>query len=144
LIALGVYMILRQTGRLSGGVASGPAIDRILGDLRLGGPGWPVQNSNIFTIIGDVDIDLRQSTIPAGETTIHVRSIIGDVDVLVPANVGVMAGASVVIGDLRILDKRRDGFLLDVTASTADYATADCKLRIEVDMLIGDAKVRVG
>jgi lia operon protein LiaF len=141
LIALGVYILLRQSTKLGARADEGMAMDRILGDIRLGGPGWQAQNNNIFTVIGDVDVDLRQSTIPDGETTIHVRSLIGDIDVIAPADVAVFAGASVVIGELRVLDQRRDGFFLDLTRSTPDYATARRKLRIEVDTLIGDAMI---
>jgi predicted membrane protein len=148
LIGLGAYIILRQAGRVGHinvhGEATGAVIDRILGDVRLGGPGATAQNSNILSIIGDVDIDLRQSTIPDGETTIRVRSLIGDIDIILPADVAVFAGASVVIGELRVMDKRRDGFFLDLASSTPDYATAARKIRIEVDMLIGDAMIMRG
>ena len=40
-----------------------------------------------------------------------------------------------------ILSERRDGFFLDYSASTPDYATATRKLRVEADMIIGDVKV---
>jgi lia operon protein LiaF len=141
LIGMGIYIVLRQTGVVGGWSEQSVNIDRILGDVRLGGPGWQAQNKNIFSIIGDVDIDLRQSIIPEGETVIKMRSIIGDVDIIVPQDVAVFAGASVTIGELRVMTERRDGFLLDVTYSTPDYVTATRKLRIEVEMLIGDATI---
>ena len=145
LVGLGVYIILRQTGRAAQFGApvteSGTVIDRIIGDVRLGGPGTTAQNSNVLSLIGDVDIDLRQSVIPDGETVIRVRSLIGDVDVMAPLDVAVFAGASVVIGEARVMDKRRNGFFLDIVSSTPDYATATRKVRVEVDMLIGDVVV---
>ena len=145
LIALGVYIMLRQSGRV-GRIhiyddAGGETLDRIIGDVRLGGPGTTAQNSNVLSIIGDVDVDLRQAVIPDGETTIRVRSLIGDIDIMLPADVPAFAGASVVIGELRVMDERRDGFLLDLSSTSPDYATATRKLRIEVDMFIGDAMI---
>ena len=143
LIGLGVFIMLRQTGRAGrwDWDGHGENIDQILGDIRLGGPNWQAQSKSFFTIIGDIDIDLRQSAIPEGETVFKVRSIIGDVEFLVPTDVAVYAGASVAIGELHIINERRDGFLLDVAQATPDYATATRKLRIEVEMLIGDATV---
>ncbi len=141
LIGMGVFIMLRQTGRVGGWDMQGENIDRILGDVRLGGPGWQAQSKSIFSIIGDIDIDLRQSALPEGETVFKVRSVIGDVDIFVPTDVAVYAGASVMIGDLRIISEHRSGFLLDVANATPDYATATRKLRIEVEMLIGDAMV---
>lgn len=145
LIVLGIYIILRQTGRVgplrTGGGMSGETIDHIIGDVRLGGPGTTARSSNVLSIIGDVDVDLRQAAIPDGETTIHVRSLIGDIDIMLPTDVAFFAGASVVIGELRVMDQRRDGFLLDLSSSSPDYATATRKLRIEVDMFIGDAMI---
>lgn len=141
LIALGIYILLRQTRRVSAPSGWGERVDRILGDIRLGGPGWQAQDKDILVLIGDVDVDLRQSVIRDGETTMHIRSIIGDVDIIVPADVAVFAGANVAIGDVRVLDQRRDGFFLDLSRSTPDYATATRKLHIEVDMIIGDAMI---
>lgn len=140
LIILGLYIILRQTvwaGQPGGSVM----VDRIIGDIRLGGPNWQAGDKEVFSLIGDVDIDLRQTALPDGETTLRVRSIIGDVDVLVPAAVGVLVNASVMIGDVRALGQRRDGFFLDLSQSTPDYASAERKVRIEIDMVIGDAEV---
>jgi lia operon protein LiaF len=141
LILLGLYIIMRQTVWARQSAGAPIIIDRILGDLRIGGPQWNAQDRDIFTLIGDVDIDLRGSAIPEGETTLHVRSLIGDIDVMAPAGVGVFASVSALIGDLRVLGKRRDGFFQDLTLSTPDYATATRRIRIEIDMLIGDAEI---
>ncbi len=141
LVGLGVYMILRQTGYLGQPFSTAVNVDRVLGDLRLGGPDFPVRDRDIFTIIGDIDIDLRQAQIPEGETKIHVRSLIGDVDIIVPLDVGVFVGSSVIVGEMKVLDHRRDGFLQDLTVTSADYQTATHKIRIEVDMAIGDISI---
>ena len=141
LIALGVYILLRQSKRANAPDVRGANVDRILGDIRLGGPGWQAQDNDIFALIGDVDVDLRQSVIPDGETKIHIRTLIGDVDVIVPTDVAVLAGASVAVGDVRVLDQRREGVFLDVSRSTPDYATATRKVHVEVDMIIGDAMI---
>jgi predicted membrane protein len=141
LIVLGCAIILRQAGVIAPEARTGVTIDRILGDIRLGGPDSQAQDTSVLSIIGDVDIDLRQSIIPDGETKINIRSLIGDVDIIVPTDVAVFAGASVVIGEMRVLDKRRDGFFLDVAVSSPDYATATRKVRIDADMLIGEVKI---
>lgn len=145
LIALGVYVLLRQSGRAGSprrySAAGEETIDRIIGDVRLGGPGTTARSTNVLALVGDVNVDLRQAVIPEGETTIRVRTLIGDVDVILPPDVACAAGASVIVGELRVLDQRRDGFLLDLAAQSPDYATATRRIRIEAEMFIGDTLI---
>lgn len=144
-IFIGIYILFRQSNRAGHrpilGEADGESIDRLLGDVRLGGTGTTARSSNVFSVIGDVDVDLRQSIIPEGETTIIVRSLIGDIDIMLPTDVAYSVGASAVIGELRVLDQRRDGFLLDLSGTSPDYAAATRKVRIEVEIFIGDAMI---
>ncbi len=142
LIALGVYLVFRHTSRTRGVATGSELIDRIIGDVRLGSPGALMKSSDVLALVGDVDIDLRGVAVPDGETTIRVRSLVGDIDVLVPGDVAISASAFTAIGNLRLLDRRRDGFLEDLAVSTPDYATATRKVCIEADMLIGDVDVR--
>jgi hypothetical protein len=141
LIALGVYVLLRSTRWSGRSSLAQSAANRLFGTVRLNQPGWQPTNDDIFTIIGDVRIDLRQAVIPDGETTLRVRCIIGDIRILVPIGIGVSASASGIIGDQRILDQRRDGLFVDLAVTSPDYATATRKVRIEASYVIGDVSI---
>ena len=141
LVALGAYILLRQTAWADRPDANMHRIDRIIGDVRMGGAGWDMKNTHILSLIGDIKIDLRQANLPDGETVLHIRCLIGDVDILVPAGVPVCASASIAAGDVNVLGQRRDGIFQDVVISAPDYATATRKLRIEAGLLVGEVEI---
>ena len=146
LIFIGIYILLRQTGHLAPlhvlFLESSPgSMNRILGSVRLGGPGVTVENQDVLTVISDVKVDLRQSILPEGESVMGIRALLGNVTVIVPASMAVFAGANVVAGDVRILGQQRDGVFVDYATSTPAYATAQRKLRVDIEMVVGEAAV---
>jgi predicted membrane protein len=64
--------------------------------------------------------------------------LIGDVDAIVPAGVGVQVSASGLIIDLRTPTDKFDRFLSPANSTSPDYAAAERKLHISTTFLIGD------
>lgn len=138
LIALGVWLILRP--RL---VGTGAEVV-LLGELRRSGS-WAVRDEEIWLGIADADLDLTRAEIPTGETRFRIFGFVGDVDVLVPAGIGVSVSASGFVIDSDLLGHDRETFLTPVEAVSEDYASAERKLRIEMTCFVCDLKVkRVG
>lgn len=72
-----------------------------LGDLKQGG--WiDVEPYNrVFSVIGDITIDLSTASFPPGGVVIEVWQVIGDVKVIVPDGARVQREMFTVIGDQR-------------------------------------------
>lgn len=137
LIALGIWLILRP--RLAGPGIGTQAV--LLGDLRRRG-NWAVQNEEIWLGVADVDLDFSGAEIPLGETRIRIYGFVGDVDVFVPAEVGVSVYAAGFVVDSNLLGHDQDAILVPVEAVSENYNTAERRLRIEMTGFVCDLKVK--
>ncbi|TBL70052.1 cell wall-active antibiotics response protein LiaF [Paenibacillus thalictri] len=118
-----------------------------IGDIFLGQDYWELTPTNIAHFIGDTVIDLTKASIPFGETLITVSAFVGDVKLLVPNDydVEVRVEASAFIGDMNVLDRRESGMMRHIATQSPHYADAGKKVRLVVNMFIGDVVVkRVG
>jgi hypothetical protein len=79
-------------------VATQSAGIRGLGDIKRSGP-WTVPGENSFrTWFGHIKLDLRQAQISAAETHIHARTVLGNIDLLVPERIEVEVRAHTQLG----------------------------------------------
>jgi predicted membrane protein len=137
LIMLGVWLIARPQ-------MAGPDtrfMQQFIGEIRREGA-WQVEDSEIWSFIGDVEMDMTQAHFPVGETKLRLYSFIGDVRIDLPPHVAITATCNAFVNDVRILDEKQEGFLNTVTVTSRDYETAEHRLRLEVTGFVGDVKVR--
>jgi hypothetical protein len=133
-----------QTGWSAAAWAWDPGVlrdRRFIGEIEMAGPmqAGPMQ---IETFIGEVRLDLTQATFPDGETPIHVSTAIGEVRVLLPADVAASVRATSMLGDSEALGRTSGTFLGDTRAETNGYSGATRRIRVEARSLIGEVAVR--
>lgn len=114
-----------------------------IGDFHMGKEVFTLKPMNISSFIGDTIIDLTKAQIPYGETKIVISHFIGDVKVFVPEDMdlGVSLSTTSFIGDMKLLDTKRGGFIGNAQEETPHYREAGKKVRIIVSVFIGDIKV---
>jgi hypothetical protein len=141
IIFVGVWFLWRTMAVQPGEEHRG----RLLGAVRLGRRGpWDLSKDlDIQSGLGSVKIDLAQAQIPEGEHHVRAESWIGDVDVWVPQGLAFSATGRVLVGSLRILDRRDDGVMLERTVTSANYDVAARRVRIEASLIIGDVRIRL-
>ena len=137
LIALGGAVVVRYFLAPQ----EGPWDFKFLGDVRLKGNEL-AGDRELWVGIGDIRLDLRDTELPAGETSYHILGLIGDVELRLPPGVGLSVDASGLINDIKILDAKRGGILAPVHYTTDDFTSAERKIRLDMAHLIGDLKVR--
>jgi hypothetical protein len=135
LIIVGVWLLARP--------ALGDAANRVvlLGDVRRSGV-WNVGHQDYWLGIGDMDLDLTQASIPLGETIIRIYSFIADVDLTVPADVGVSASLSGFVTDAKMFGGKEDQFLTPYTYKTPGYEQSERKICLESIHFIAEVKAR--
>jgi hypothetical protein len=74
---------------------------RVLGDLRRSGVWLVPAESRWKTLVGDIVLDLRQARVTAPEVTIEARTLLGDIQLLVPEGVEVEIRSRVLLGSIR-------------------------------------------
>jgi lia operon protein LiaF len=136
LILLGTWLLVRPRIMKDGAHVQ----FLLLGDVRRSGT-WDLVNEEIWMGIGDVDLDLREAQIPPGETVLRVICFIGDIDLLVPAEMGVSVNSYAFLTDSKIQNRKRDSFVIPLEYQSEGYPTAQQKFRLEAFGFINDIKI---
>lgn len=137
LIGLGVFILLRPQF-----VSANTNVhQRLLGEFRRRGD-WQVTDEEIWLLIGDVEIDLTRATIPAGETTFRVFGFVGEVELYLPAGVGISVQSNAFLTDGKILREKYQRFLAGPGYTSPGYDAAERKIRLEANYFIADLKVK--
>jgi len=95
-------------GRKSSGTSIGTIRDRIttvLGNTERGMPGTMPRFLRIRTLLGNTELDFRQSTFEPGVTEVNVRCLLGNVELTVPEGVRVEILCSSVLANVGVSKK---------------------------------------
>jgi len=143
LIAIGVR-ILRGGGLSRRDLPAGVTLkkhSKFIGDLRFEAQGTEIDGWSGNLFIGDTLVNLSGAKLHAGENSMSVETFIGDITVTVPKDMKCKVTASTTIGDVKLMDKKADGFFVNLEHEDENYTTAEEKVKIIIRTLIGDVKV---
>jgi len=112
-----------------------------LGDVRRYGA-WQVADEEIWIGVGDVRLDLTSADVPVGKTKFRVFGFVGDVDLLVPENVGVSLSSMAFVTEAKVLGQRRQSFLAPVDYASDGYEMAERKVQLTTGFFVGDITVK--
>lgn len=131
LICLGALLLLRPQI-----VTAGTQVRFIpLGDIQRSGS-WQVTPEEIWTFVGDIDLDLTKAEIPAGETKIRILGFVGDVSVLAPQGVGISLSSWAFVTDGRAFGNKVEMFFSPLQVASPGYETAERKVRLETTYFV--------
>jgi len=116
---------------------------KFIGDTYVDCQDIDLQNVEISSFIGDVEVKLHGGRLGPGLNRMIISGFIGDVRVLVPQGMAVFAQSSNFIGDIEMMGRRSAGFGNNLDAQTPNYADAESKLYIANNHFIGDVRVYV-
>ncbi|WP_408009342.1 cell wall-active antibiotics response protein LiaF [Pseudalkalibacillus sp. A8] len=98
---------------------------------------------NIQCGIGDTVIDLGNTVLPKGESTIVIRNFVGNIKILVPYEIDVSIGHSVIAGTSRIFEHHEPKmFNQCLSYQSAGYDQSHHKVKIITSMVVGDLEVK--
>ena len=102
----------------------------IFGDITRTGSWPPRGTTSPFALFGDIDLDLRQASIPLGGLVINAIAPFGNIEVLVPD------GALVDVGGFTLFGSKK------VAVDRSDAADSAAQIRVRGFTLFGSLKVR--
>jgi len=115
--------------------------DKFIGDIDINLNGMPVTNVEVSSFIGDIDMRLHGATLTKGLNRIVISGFIGDVRILVPADLPIFVHASNFVNDIDLMGQRVSGFSNTLDSQTEKYTGAESKIYLAINTFIGDIRV---
>ena len=113
----------------------------LIGNLYFTSPRWELADMNIWHGIGEVKMDLSRAFVHEGETVVIINGWIGDIDIYVPYDLDIAFSASVNFGDIDLFGNKEGGLNRHISIETAGYREASRRVRLVVNLLVGDVDV---
>ena len=139
LIVLGVFFLVVRPPMWEPTTAGN---SQFVGDIVRSGE-YTVTGEEFRLFVGDVRLDMSRAQIPLGETVIRLNGFVYDADLTVPDDVGVTIASNGFVVDTKLGAQHSENFLAGVQLGTANYATADRKLRVIMNSFVGNIRVNL-
>jgi predicted membrane protein len=136
LMLIGLWLIFRPRVEFAKEVNIRP-----IGDIRRYGE-WQVADEEIWTFVGDVNLDMTQAEIPTGETCIRILGFVGDYDLVLPKEIGFTLASTAFVSSLTVMGKKREVIFTTANYKSEDYETAERKVRLELTCFVAEVNVR--
>ncbi len=128
IIALGGVLLVRKPGRPRAELVADGEITVVLSDRNARAAPGPLKTATVTTVLGDVDLDLRDVVID-GEAAMRVVCVLGDVDLMVPEHWRVVVSGPEILASV-------------TTEPPAASAIDGPQLSLDVVAVLGDVAVR--
>ncbi len=115
--------------------------DRMVGDINIGKQPWKIGEKRMQIGVGDTDVDFTKAILEPGENVFELTGWVGSIEMLIPSDMPVHIECSTRIGDVTVFDEKYSGSAKSVTYTSPDYQEADKKLRIVVQLSIGEVGI---
>jgi predicted membrane protein len=136
-ILLGVWLIVRPRMLEPGATLT----QRLIGEIERAGD-YAVTDEEFWAFIAELDLDMTQADIPQGETRLKVYGFVGEVDLLVPEDVGVAVSSTSFVNSIKMPTGKQESFVAPLRLQTDNYKIAERKIRLEMTCFVGEAKIR--
>jgi len=139
LIMLGVFFLIARPPMWEPTTAGN---SQFVGDIIRSGE-YAVINEEFRLFVGDVRLDMARAKFPLGETVIRLNGFVYDAEITVPDEVGVAIVSNGFVIDTKLGAQHSSNFLSGVQVTTANYPTAERKLRVVMNSFVGDIRVNL-
>jgi lia operon protein LiaF len=135
LIVLGLILLFRPKLHLIG-----LGNVHLIGEQRREGK-WSVADEDIWTFVSDIHLDLSLASLPPGETTMRIYGFVGDVNLLIPREVGFTISSNAFFTDSNVLGESQEKFLSTMNYISPNYGSAERRIRLELSFFVVDLDV---
>lgn len=136
----------RQNTAPEPGAATGTAFmkQHIAASIHWGrGEPWTARSSEVSVAIAEIQIDMMNAIFEHPDISLNLQGLIGDIDIVVPEDVGLSVDAQVSIGEIQVAGERGAGFMNRFVWRSPNYETAEHRVQLSLSYLIADVKVKV-
>jgi lia operon protein LiaF len=115
----------------------------LVDSIRWGQEPWILRNISIWYVIGEFNMDLSLAILEQKETTVILQGVIGDVDIIVPEDIGVSVQASVMLGQIDVAMEKEAGLMNKLVWQSPNYNTCDHRVKLVLSYIVGDIDIKI-
>lgn len=107
---------------------------------------WILKNMSLWYVVGEIHLDLSLALLEnpdESEITLVLQGVVGDVEILVPEDMGITVQASVLFGQMDVLSQKENGLLNQLVWQSANYNQSQQKVKLLLSYIVGDIDVRI-
>ncbi|WP_409342415.1 cell wall-active antibiotics response protein LiaF [Paenibacillus sp. MBLB4367] len=104
---------------------------------------WVLKNMSVWNVIGEVNMDLSLAIPEQKESVVVLQGIIGDIDILVPEDMGVSVQCSLMFGQVDVAREKEAGLLNKIVWQSPNYEASEQKVKLIVSYIVGDVDIKV-
>lgn len=104
---------------------------------------WELRNMYISSVIGEIYLDFSLALTDRKESEIVLQGIVGDVDIIVPEDIGVSVQSSVLIGQTAVGGEKEAGLGNKFSWKSPHFEDSDTKVKLVISYLVGDINIRI-
>jgi lia operon protein LiaF len=116
---------------------------KLIDSVRLGKEPWILKNSSMANVIGEINIDLSLAILEQRETTLIVQGVIGDIDIIVPEDIGISVTSSIVFGQIDVAERKEAGIMNKLHFTSANFESCEHRVKLIVSYLVGDVDIKI-
>ena len=139
-ISLGLYFLKTKQNHWKGAYLNR---QKIIESLQWNKRPWSLHSMSIWNIIGEIKLDFGLAIWEEPEVTIILQGVIGDIDIIVPENVGIIVTGSVVFGQIEVELEKEAGVLNKIVWQSPNYHTCTNKVKLHVSYIVADVDVKI-
>src|SRR5690606_23301906 len=108
-----------------------------------GGESWAARSSQVSVAIAEVQIDLTNAIFEEPLIHLDLQGLIGDIDIVVPDDIGLSVHAQVAIGEIKVAGERGAGLGNKLIWRSPNFDTAEHRVELTISYTVADVDVKV-
>ncbi|MDB5055299.1 MAG: rane protein [Bacilli bacterium] len=104
---------------------------------------WSLLPMSIWNVVGEIKLDFGFAIWEEPDVTIILQGVFGDIDVIVPENVGISVMSSVVFGQIEVEREKEAGVLNKIMWQSPNYHSSTNKVKLIVSYIVADIDVKI-
>lgn len=104
---------------------------------------WVITDMRRWSVVGEINLDLSLAIAEKDETTIHLEGLIGDVDIIVSEDIGLIVEGSIMLGEVKIGALSDEGVMNNLTWQSPNIDECETKVKLVLSYFIGDIDIKM-
>ncbi|WP_199620643.1 cell wall-active antibiotics response protein LiaF [Paenibacillus alkalitolerans] len=104
---------------------------------------WVLESTDITVAVAEVRIDLTKALLEQKDTQVNLQGVIGDIDVIVPEDIGLSVNASVLLGQIQVAGEKGAGAMNRLVWRSPNFESAEHRILLNISYAVADVDVKV-